>query len=65
MFRFGFGMFGDMKYLNQFSTKCIAWCVNSYLATCVWAGPNCSAEDNGSGEQEIFWSNFVIPQRGY
>jgi len=62
MFRFGFGMFGDTKYLNWFSMKCIVWCVNLYVAACVWAG---SAEDNGFGEKEIFCSNFVISQRGY
>lgn len=45
--------------------KCIVWCVSLYVAAGVWAGLGCSAEDNGFGEQEILWSNFVIPQRGY
>jgi hypothetical protein len=25
----------------------------------------CGAVDNGFGKQKVFWSNFVIPQRGY
>jgi len=34
------------------------WCLNVYVAACVWAWPNCSAEGSGFGRAGNFLEQF-------